>query len=83
MTGRSERLPKLLTKYPMNNFRESYSMAIYFLVNIGQCPIKNEQEVIKNRQIIQIKNECQLENQHGKILMNLAFNFPTLQNSLC
>ena len=58
MTGRSERLPELLVRYPYNTNRDVYAMALYFLIELGQCPIKNEKEVL-NPELIKIKDECQ------------------------
>jgi hypothetical protein len=58
MTGRSERLPELLVRYPYNTNQDVYAMALYFLIEIGQCPIKNEKEVL-NPELNKIKDECQ------------------------
>ena len=58
MTGRSERLPELLARYPYITHQDVYALALYFLIEIGQCPIKNEKEVL-NPNLNKIKDECQ------------------------
>ena len=58
MTGRSERLPELLVRYPYNANRDVYAMALFFLIELGQCPIKNEKEVL-NPNLNKVKDECQ------------------------
>ena len=58
MTGRSERLPELLARYPYNTHQDVYALALYFLIEIGQCPIKNEKDVL-NPNLNKIKDECQ------------------------
>ena len=77
MTGRSERLPELLVQYPLKTNRDFYALAMYFLIKIGECPIKKEREVLKQKDLMQLKNECETDDHPGmdSAMMSILWQF--------
>ena len=77
MTGRPEKLPELLIHYPFKNYRDNYELAMYFLIKIGQCPIKNEKNVLKQKDVMQLRNECQTDDHPGmdNAMISLLWQF--------